>query len=306
MPIEGVDASYDRPNPVQLAAAGKRFFVGYVSPQSGKNLTAAECAAYHAANVAVCLVWENTGSETLKGYAQGVTDGKEARRQARLLGFPDDRPIYHAIDFDASSAQLSGPIAYYFRGVAAAEGSVSLVGAYGGVRQIGYLLDQHLVTYAWQTYAWSGGAWDLRAQAQQYHNGVQLAGGTVDLDRAMTDDYGQWEPDMSLTTADADKIWSDDTIANPPWRADSPAHTPPGDNPTVQARFAVAAAWDEAHAANVNAAAARDVALQAKASADAAAASAAATLQAVRDFAAQFAPPLTGDLQVTGTLHVGR
>lgn len=248
MPIEGVDASYDRGSPAGLAAAGKQFFVGYVSPESGKNITESECAEFHAVGMAICLVWENTGREVLKGHVQGLADGRQARDQATALGFPAGRPIYHAIDFDASTEQLSGPIADYFRGVAAAEGSTGLVGVYGGLHQIGYLLDHHLVGYAWQTYAWSGGQWDDRAQAQQYHNGVQLAGGTVDLDRAMTDDYGQWEPDMPLTTDDVTKNWEQDgMIENPSWRGDAKI------NPFIKPISAFEVTMDEAHAASTKA-----------------------------------------------------
>ncbi|MET0426293.1 MAG: hypothetical protein ABW046_20660 [Actinoplanes sp.] len=42
-----------------------------------------------------------------------------------------------------------------------------------------------------------------------------------------------------------DMDWTDDVITNPSWRADAKT------NPTVQAKFAIYAAWNEAHAANV-------------------------------------------------------
>lgn len=248
MPIEGVDASYDRGSPTEFVKAGKHFFVGYVSPTKAKNITKSECEDFHAVGMSVCLVWESTGKETLKGYSQGSADAREARRQARALGFPDELPIYHAIDFDATNAQLSGGIANYFRGAAAAAGSVDLIGAYGGLKQVAYLLDHHLIRYAWQTYAWSGGKWDSRAQARQYHNNVRLAGGTVDLDRAMTDDYGQWEPHVPLTTADVTKNWTQDGIIdNRAWRADAKT------NLKIQPANAVEIAMDEAHSANAKA-----------------------------------------------------
>jgi hypothetical protein len=57
--------------------------------------------------------------------------------------------------------------------------------------------------YLWQTYAWSGGEWEARAQLRQYRNGQPLGSGTVDLDRAIVDDYGQWkEDDVPLTEAE--------------------------------------------------------------------------------------------------------
>jgi hypothetical protein len=42
-----------------------------------------------------------------------------------------------------------------------------------------------------------------------------------------------------------DMSWTEDVITNPSWRADAKT------NPTVQAKFALYAAWNEAHAANI-------------------------------------------------------
>lgn len=53
----------------------------------------------------------------------------------------------------------------------------------------------------WQTYAWSRGEWEPRAQLRQYRNGVRLGSGLVDLDRAMTGDYGQWQRQQEDTMA---------------------------------------------------------------------------------------------------------
>ena len=183
--IEGIDAAWGRPTPAQLAAAGKRFIVGYVSHDAGKNLTAAECAAYLDAGIAVGLVWETTSDRALAGAAAGAADGAEARRQARALGFPDDRPIFTAVDFLASVAQLSGPVHGYLAAFADGVGGTALAGVYGGLDTVRYALNTKLVGWAWQTYAWSHGVWDSRAYARQYRNGVSIAGHDTDLDRAV-------------------------------------------------------------------------------------------------------------------------
>jgi hypothetical protein len=47
----------------------------------------------------------------------------------------------------------------------------------------------------WQTLAWSGGRWAGHNHLEQYRTGVSLAGGTVDLCRSKTVDYGQWGVD---------------------------------------------------------------------------------------------------------------
>lgn len=55
--------------------------------------------------------------------------------------------------------------------------------------------------------------------------------------------------DMVRAELDGDDMdWSDDVITNPSWRADSKT------NPTVQVKFAIADAWNQARAANVNSA----------------------------------------------------
>jgi hypothetical protein len=57
----------------------------------------------------------------------------------------------------------------------------------------------------WQTLAWSGGRWAGHNHLEQYRTGVSLAGGTVDLCRSKTADYGQWGVD-DVTPEDAQMI----------------------------------------------------------------------------------------------------
>jgi hypothetical protein len=54
------------------------------------------------------------------------------------------------------------------------------------------LFNAGVITWGWQTYAWSGGAWESRAHIQQYQNGVVLAGHSVDYNRSIKSDFGQW------------------------------------------------------------------------------------------------------------------
>lgn len=198
--IEGIDAAWSRPTPAQLTAAGKHFIVGYVSHDAGKNLTAPECVAYLDAGIAVGLVWETTSDRALDGSAAGSADGVEARRQARVLGFPDDRPIFTAVDFDATPAQLATSVRAYLTAFAAAVGGTPLAGVYGGLDTVRYALDNRLVGWGWQTYAWSHGVWDPRAYAQQYRNGVSIAGHDTDLDRAV-DLTALWTKESTAMTA---------------------------------------------------------------------------------------------------------
>jgi hypothetical protein len=193
---EGIDAAWGRPTPAELVAAGKHFIVGYVSHDPAKNLTKAECHAYLDAGIAVGLVWETTTSRALSGADGGHVDGIEARRQARLLGFPDDKPIGFAVDFPATATQLSGPIRAYGVAFRAQTGTS---GVYGGKATIRYFVNNRLADTFWQTYAWSTTGtsvakmqadpydfgWVPEAQVQQYHNGVSISGHDTDLDRAI-------------------------------------------------------------------------------------------------------------------------
>lgn len=185
--IEGIDAAWSRPTPSQLIAAGKRFIVGYVSHDVSKNLTRAECLAYLDAGIGVGLVWETTTDRALSGGSGGLEDGKEARRQANAIGFPTGKPIFTAVDFDATSAQLDKPIRGYLNGFASTVGGIRLAGVYGGLDTVKFALTAGLVGLGWQTYAWSTidhkVVWDPRAYAQQYRNGVKIDGHDTDLDR---------------------------------------------------------------------------------------------------------------------------
>ena len=191
------------PTPAQLKAAGIKFVMRYLSdgykggdpnkPNNPKDITLAEAKALHAAGVGIGLVFETTANRALGGSIAGRSDAKAARRQATQLGFPAVLPIYYAVDFEASSAELKKVVAY-FTGACAFEKSAKLVGVYGGYMTVKTVLDAKVADYAWQTYAWSGGAWDPRAQIQQYENAAKIGSATVDRDRLVHTLGGHWLP----------------------------------------------------------------------------------------------------------------
>ena len=202
MTTEGVDYSYGRPDPAKLAAAGKVFACRYLTvvnaQTAGKLLTKPEADKLIAAGVAIVSNFEFQAGDARGGHDAGVRYAKVADEQHRAAGGPPDRPIYFSVDWDASTADLVGPVASYFQGIASVLG-VERTGAYGGYRTIDYLLDHKLVAWAWQTYAWSGGRWDARAHIQQYRNGVNVAGADCDLDRATVADSGQWGDEVEMS-----------------------------------------------------------------------------------------------------------
>jgi hypothetical protein len=83
------------------------------------------------------------------------------------------------------------------------------VGVYGSYDVMNWAKRDGVARWYWQTFAWSGGRWAGHNHLEQYRNDVSLAGGTVDLCRSKTADFGQWGvDDMALSDEDVAKIWS--------------------------------------------------------------------------------------------------
>lgn len=186
--IPGVDYAWSHPGGAALAAAGKAFAARYLSNDASKNLTRAEADDLAAHGVWSVVVWESTSNRAGAGRAAGIADAKAATQQATAAGMPSTRPIYFAVDYDATPATVDA----YFQGAASILGAAR-VGVYGGYRVVKHLLDTGLVRWAWQTAAWSGGQWDNRAHIKQGAY-VTINGVQCDLDTASTTDYGQWMP----------------------------------------------------------------------------------------------------------------
>jgi len=229
----GIDYAWSKPPVAAMTAAGVKFIARYLSNDPSKNLGRAEATAANAAGIWCVVVWETTAARATAGRSAGRDDALTALAQARALGMPEDRPIYFAVDFDATSKHFPD-IREYFIGVTSEMGK-DRVGMYAGFGPIKWAFDTGLITWGWQTYAWSGGKWDPRAHIHQYQNGVTLGGADVDYDLAMVDDYGQWkigESPVAITDADAKKIATavaktdglypapDDNKENPEWKLD--------------------------------------------------------------------------------------
>ena len=188
----GIDYAWGTPDYSALVKAGVKFACRYLSYDKAKNLDAAEARALAAHGIDCVVVWETTANRALAGRAAGQADAREADRQAKACRMPKGRPIYFAVDFDASEADQA-LVNAYFKGVGSVLGK-RRVGVYGGLWPVRRLLAAGLVTYAWQTYAWSGGRWESKTHLRQYSNGHRLAGVSCDYNRATADDFGQWRP----------------------------------------------------------------------------------------------------------------
>lgn len=197
--IEGVDYAFPpHPDIAGLAAAGIKFACRYGGPGFGKHLTREEADALDAAGIAIVANAEGDPDGLKGGWDAGFEWADMADRHFQSLGMPADRPVYMSVDFDPNSAELSRCMDA-LRGAAAALGGVHRVGVYGGRQTVKRARAEGVATWFWQTFAWSNGIWARDNHIEQYHNGVWLAGADVDLNRALTADYGQWRGNGMLS-----------------------------------------------------------------------------------------------------------
>lgn len=145
-----------------LKAAGFTFVCRYTSHSAWKNMTVAEVHALSKAGISIVNVWESSGDHaSFFTYQQGLMDGAAAFAFAQHIGQPFTAPIYFAVDYDGTVAQVSD----YFKGVRDSlqkHGQIGKdtynVGVYGsgavceGLKSAGY------VSFTWraQSLGWSG------------------------------------------------------------------------------------------------------------------------------------------------------
>jgi hypothetical protein len=147
-----LDYSFARPSPSQIKAAGAVGVVRYLSHDRHKAIDAGELHALLTVGLQVALVWEDGARAAAAGYPQGVSDGRDANAQADALNWPDDRPIYFAIDYDVAG-DTATPV-NYLRGCAA--GSKRPVRGYGSLEVVEAARGAQFGA-GWQTLAWSHG-----------------------------------------------------------------------------------------------------------------------------------------------------
>jgi hypothetical protein len=185
----GVDFAWGAPSVARMRALGAGFGASYLSHDRAKGWQQRPglVSEYHRAGIATVAVWETSANRAGEGCSAGRSDALAARGQAAEVGNTAST-IDFAIDFDASGSQVDG----YFRCAHATLGSRT--GAYGGYYPLKYLCARGLASKAWQTYAWSGGQWlpSSCAPLEQYLNDS-----SVDYDRAIAADYGQWPGPVS-------------------------------------------------------------------------------------------------------------
>lgn len=187
--MRGIDFSWGRPDLDEVKRQGYGFVCRYASTTT-KGITKTEADDIHAHGLGLVLVYESYAGRAKEGRIAGYADGRTALANARVIGFPNDRPIYFAVDFNGGPAdQLA--IDEYLRGAAVVIGA-SRVGVYGSYFVVNRCYQNKSAAWFWQTYAWSTGLVSSHAHLLQYLNGQKVGGADVDLNESKQADFGAW------------------------------------------------------------------------------------------------------------------
>ena len=147
---------------------GFDFVMRYYSHCASKNLSLGEARALSDAQLEIGVVWETMGTHAaMFSYMQGLADGSAAFQMAHdTIGQPFHSAIYFAVNYDATQADLEGPISDYFAGIrdafvlASKRATCYMIGVYGSGRCCSYLIEKQLARLSWlsQSTGFSGSA----------------------------------------------------------------------------------------------------------------------------------------------------
>ena len=186
----GVDYAWAHPAPAAVKADGYGFVLRYLSTDPAKNLTPAEVKGLHDAGLSVGVVWETAAQRALDGEAAGQADAHAAEAQADALGYPAGCPIFYAVDFGATGAQMP-TVEAYFAGIRAM--ARRPVGVYGSAAVVEAVLAVGAAEFAWQTCAWSGTGVSTRAHLYQRLHPTRAAISGTDED-VLLQPVPLWDP----------------------------------------------------------------------------------------------------------------
>jgi hypothetical protein len=193
-PLEGVDYSFAHPDLRQLRKAGKSFVVRYLTGGSPKELSHAEAHALRAAGLNVVSNYEETTSDlTSGGFAHGVALARRADAAHRASGGPSNAPIYFSADSSPEGWSHAEWHSFHqnLRGIASVIG-LKRVGLYGGTLALKTARSHRLASWYWQSLGWRNGEWLSWGHLQQHTIEAPMGGATVDKNRALAGNYGQW------------------------------------------------------------------------------------------------------------------
>lgn len=167
--------------------AGAVRYIGF--PPRRKCATKAELDDFRRRGIGMALVYQDGTGDFLGGFAAGMANANRARGHATIIGFPDNRPIYMAVDRDTTPNDL-GVIEAYLRGAAVALGPEN-VGVYGEFDVVRAMVTGGHARYGWQTAAWSHGARWPGTHLYQRIGTARVGGIDCDVNDVLAADWGQ-------------------------------------------------------------------------------------------------------------------
>ena len=170
LPIDSRDVSQE------LKHSGLRFVARYYRDPASRwpALSAEEARSVAETGIKLVAVYQyRSHRPDYFSHAAGYSDAMTAYRQAKATGQPPGSAIYFTVDYNAPDHEIGGPIAQYFRGIAAGLAAAGgareyRVGVYGSGVVCDYLKRAGLAELAWLSgsTAWAGYGsfpdWDIR------------------------------------------------------------------------------------------------------------------------------------------------
>lgn len=184
--------------PDALKAAGITGVCRYLSwltaSAAPKVITAAEFQALKAAGIQIALNWEYGARDFADPNFDAPGAAREAVRQARAVGYPDNAALYYSVDYDVPASDWA-TIANNFRRVNAIHG-VARTGIYGPHDALTWAKRDGVASWFWQ--AGMSTSWSYGRNAQLWpgahlrqRRSVTIAGSDCDLNDIVQPNYGQ-------------------------------------------------------------------------------------------------------------------
>lgn len=177
--------------------------IGYVSPNTMKNLTARMLDDYLTSGLSVGLVWED--AETSMMTASGTSHGEQAYRQAHAIGYDIDHCVmFAAADWNVQASQLVTVNGY----MAGFSDYVGHPGIYSNQRTLDMLAVTNNADYFWQSNSksYSNGT-SAHAHLQQLYNDPRAQHLPVDINNIVRTPLGMMgEGNVSDGFTDADRL----------------------------------------------------------------------------------------------------
>jgi peptidoglycan hydrolase-like protein with peptidoglycan-binding domain len=200
--MAGMDASANcSPFAQRLVDAGMKFVARYYSDFPSKVLTPSEADALSAAGLQLVAVFEDSNDSAARFTSgSGQSNAQKALQFAASIGQPAGSAIYFAVDYDASPADVAGPVSHYFQAVQQVLGAAPVsyaAGVYGSGLTCRVIRDSALAKFTWlsgSTGFRESAAFRSQADILQFAPSRSLFEGqlNIDDDVAQSADFGSF------------------------------------------------------------------------------------------------------------------